>query len=189
MLKPSRLPGFVKKRDFFRRNGLDPYGFSFSLPHLELRFRARKATIDDLHRLCKKGDMKKVTKVLDQLAKQGIRPNYETCLRILKRCISVNALQEGRSIHSCLMRNAANLDLFLRNTLISMYSKCGGLGHALDVFGRMPERSVVSWTTMISALETVEKGMDPFKEPMSPSLTWLGVRMRTEDWNGLRKIR
>ncbi|KAF3771725.1 Pentatricopeptide repeat-containing protein, partial [Nymphaea thermarum] len=137
--------------DFFHRNGRDPYGFSFSLPHLELRFRARKATIDDLHRLCKKGDMKKVTKVLDQLAKQGIRPNYETCLRILKRCISVNALQEGRSIHSCLMRNAANLDLFLRNTLISMYNKCGGLGHALDVFGRMLERSVVSWTPMISA--------------------------------------
>ncbi|KAF3771720.1 hypothetical protein EJ110_NYTH58200 [Nymphaea thermarum] len=31
-----------------------------------------------------------------------------------------------------------------------MYSKCGGLGHALDVFGRMVERSVVSWTAMIS---------------------------------------
>ncbi|KAF3771721.1 Pentatricopeptide repeat-containing protein [Nymphaea thermarum] len=113
--------------------------------------RARKATIDDLHRLCKKGDMKKVTKVLDQLAKQGIRPNYKTCLRILRRCISINALPEGRSIHSCLMRNAVNIDLFLRNTLISMYIKCGGLGHALDVFGRMPERSVVSWTAMISA--------------------------------------
>ncbi|XP_031481142.1 pentatricopeptide repeat-containing protein At3g24000, mitochondrial-like [Nymphaea colorata] len=151
MLKPSRLVGFVKKRDFFRRNGRDPNGFSFSFPPWELRFRARKATIDDLHRLCKKGEMKKVTKVLDQLAKQGIRPNYETCLRILRRCISVNAFQEGRSIHSCLMRNAVNLDLFLRNTLISMYSKCGGLGHALDVFGRMPERSVVSWTAMISA--------------------------------------
>ncbi|KAF3781776.1 Pentatricopeptide repeat-containing protein [Nymphaea thermarum] len=83
-------------------------------------------------------------KVLDQLAKQGIRPNYGTCLRILRRCISVNALQEGRSIHSCLMRNAVNLDLFPRNTLISMYNKCGGLEDIFDVFGRMPERKFKS---------------------------------------------
>ncbi|CAN6456660.1 unnamed protein product [Victoria cruziana] len=152
MLKPSQLAGFVKKRNFLRRNGCNPDGFSFSIPPWEVRFRARKATIKDLHHLCKKGDMKNVVKVLDQLTKQGIRPNYETCLRILRRCISINALQEGRLIHSCLMRSAMNLDLFLRNTIISMYNKCGGLEDVLNMFGRMPERSVVSWTAMISAL-------------------------------------
>uniref|UniRef100_A0A5K1G210 Pentatricopeptide repeat-containing protein n=1 Tax=Nymphaea colorata TaxID=210225 RepID=A0A5K1G210_9MAGN len=112
-------------------------------------FKARKTTIDDLHWLCKKGDMKKMTKVLDQLAKQGIRPNYGTCLRILRRCISINALQEGRLIHSCLMRNTVNLDLFLRNTLISMYNKCGGLEDIFDMFGRIPERS--NWNLRIAA--------------------------------------
>ncbi|PRQ60833.1 putative pentatricopeptide [Rosa chinensis] len=38
-------------------------------------------------------------------------------------------------------------DLMLTSDLIDMYSKCGKLGSARDVFDRMSERDVVSWTS------------------------------------------
>ncbi|KAJ6745543.1 hypothetical protein OIU74_028260 [Salix koriyanagi] len=41
------------------------------------------------------------------------------------------------------------LDSMLSNDLIAMYGKCGRLGVACDVFDRMLERNVVSWTALM----------------------------------------
>ncbi|WCJ44752.1 Pentatricopeptide repeat (PPR) superfamily protein [Euphorbia peplus] len=46
----------------------------------------------------------------------------------------------------------ANPSLFCLNSMIYGYSKAYGVGKALDLFSRMPERDSVSWNTMISIL-------------------------------------
>ena len=43
-------------------------------------------------------------------------------------------------------------DSFLCNALIDMYTKCGGVGHALQVCGAIEERHIVLWSTMIGGL-------------------------------------
>lgn len=46
---------------------------------------------------------------------------------------------------------ATSLDAFSWNTMVSGYGKCGDLEAAREVFVRMPERGLVSWSAMIDA--------------------------------------
>lgn len=65
----------------------------------------------------------------------------------------------GQQIHTCLIKeNPAGLPLVLSNALVVMYSRCGCLQSAFELFHQMPERDIVSWNTMISAL--VQNGSD-----------------------------
>lgn len=45
-----------------------------------------------------------------------------------------------------------NMDVFLANSLLDMYLKCGDSESARKVFKRMRVKNVVSWNTMISGL-------------------------------------
>ncbi len=40
--------------------------------------------------------------------------------------------------------------MFVGNSLVNMYVKCGHMEEALRVFNKMPSHDVVSWTAMIS---------------------------------------
>ncbi|KAJ6382881.1 hypothetical protein OIU77_031331 [Salix suchowensis] len=52
-------------------------------------------------------------------------------------------------VHGALVKMGFGFDLMLSNDLIVMYGKCGRLGVACDVFDRMLERNVVSWTALM----------------------------------------
>ena len=43
-----------------------------------------------------------------------------------------------------------DFDLFLTNHIVNMYSKCGSLDYARQLFDEMPERNIVSWTALVS---------------------------------------
>ncbi|KAH7654020.1 TPR-like protein [Dioscorea alata] len=57
----------------------------------------------------------------------------------------------GTQIHGKSFKLGFSNDIFSQNNLLGMYSKCGHLWDALKVFEEMPERNLVSWTSMISA--------------------------------------
>ena len=44
------------------------------------------------------------------------------------------------------------LDAVLGTTLVDVYAKCGFLDEAMDIFDRMEDKDVKSWTAMISGL-------------------------------------
>lgn len=46
----------------------------------------------------------------------------------------------------------------VENALINMYGKCGSALGAMNVFGRMSDRDVISWTAMIAAF--TQNGQD-----------------------------
>ncbi|KAL6656186.1 hypothetical protein ACP70R_007012 [Stipagrostis hirtigluma subsp. patula] len=60
----------------------------------------------------------------------------------------------GRAAHAHALRVAAHAvdTRFLNNTLIAMYSACGDVSSAHQVFEGMRDRDVVSWTSLISGL-------------------------------------
>ncbi|CAJ2629950.1 unnamed protein product [Trifolium pratense] len=74
----------------------------------------------------------------------------ETCLRVLSFCNS-NSLKEGICIHSPIIKLGLQHDLYLNNNLLSLYAKCFGLHHARHLFDEMPDKDVVSWTTVLSS--------------------------------------
>ncbi|KAM0950520.1 putative tetratricopeptide-like helical domain superfamily [Dioscorea sansibarensis] len=56
----------------------------------------------------------------------------------------------GNQIHGQSFKLGFSSDIFSQNNLLGMYSKCGHLWDAWKVFEEMPERNLVSWTSMIS---------------------------------------
>ncbi|KAM0940957.1 putative tetratricopeptide-like helical domain superfamily [Dioscorea sansibarensis] len=74
-------------------------------------------------------------------------PTYSALLQF---CINSNAHARGRALHDHLIAIGCTSDLFLNTKLIIFYAKLGDLTAARKVFDTMPQRSVVSWTAMIS---------------------------------------
>ncbi|XP_038974624.1 pentatricopeptide repeat-containing protein At4g21300-like [Phoenix dactylifera] len=53
-------------------------------------------------------------------------------------------------LHAGLFKSGLHSNLFVANSLLDAYSKCGRLDCATELFDRMPQRDVVSWTSLIS---------------------------------------
>jgi pentatricopeptide repeat protein len=54
-------------------------------------------------------------------------------------------------------------DVFVGNSLIDMYEKCGSMEDAQRVFNEMPSRNVVSWTAMLQGFAMHGYGKEALK--------------------------
>lgn len=86
------------------------------------------------------------------MAMQGCQIKFHGYHTLLNACIHKRAFREGQRVHSHMIKTHYSPPEFLRNRLLVFYCKCGGsLGDARYVLDEMPERSVVSWTALLSA--------------------------------------
>ncbi|GAB2260839.1 hypothetical protein Droror1_Dr00011694 [Drosera rotundifolia] len=88
----------------------------------------------------------------------GLRADCLTYAELIKCCIARNAVKEGRIVAKHVCSNGYERGLFLINNVMNMYAKFGMLGDVEKLFVEMPERNVVSWTTMISGYSKGEMG-------------------------------
>ncbi|EPS58506.1 hypothetical protein M569_16308 [Genlisea aurea] len=68
---------------------------------------------------------------------------------VLSACSNMYAVKEGRQIHGFLVRNLFHEQLFVSNSLMSFYSRCGRVHTARRIFDGMTARDVASWNTLI----------------------------------------
>ncbi|KAF3943202.1 hypothetical protein CMV_030219 [Castanea mollissima] len=87
-----------------------------------------------------------------QSGSNGCEPDDVTCLLLLQACAHLNALEFGERIHSYIDERGYGDAANLRNSLVAMYSRCGCLDKAYEVFKGMQNKNVVSWSAMISGL-------------------------------------
>ncbi|XP_015885617.3 pentatricopeptide repeat-containing protein At4g08210 [Ziziphus jujuba] len=73
----------------------------------------------------------------------------------LRHCGRVQAFNHGKAFHSHLVKTGCLNDIFLANNLISMYVAFHDSKDARKVFDEMPDKNVVTWTTMVSAYNDV----------------------------------
>jgi len=85
-----------------------------------------------------------------QMQQAGFHPDKFTFPFILKACAGLADLQKGKEIHKDIVGTEFEWDVHVGNALIHMYAKCGSIEDAREVFGKMCERNLVSWTTMFS---------------------------------------
>ncbi|XP_072979530.1 pentatricopeptide repeat-containing protein At3g47530 [Typha angustifolia] len=90
----------------------------------------------------------------------GSEPDGITCLLLLQACANLGALDFGERIHEFAEARGYLDALNVRNSLISMYSKCGCVEKAYRVFCETPNKNVVSWSAMISGLAMNGFGRD-----------------------------
>lgn len=80
----------------------------------------------------------------------GVRANHKTFVCVLKLCSKKIETHLGRQIHACIVKGNWR-NLIVDSAIVYFYAQCDDLSDAFRAFGRMPERDVVSWTTMITA--------------------------------------
>ncbi|XP_021811580.1 pentatricopeptide repeat-containing protein At4g14050, mitochondrial isoform X2 [Prunus avium] len=68
---------------------------------------------------------------------------------IVGACANLAVLELGKQVHSLVIRLGYESCLFISNALVDMYAKCSDILAAKDIFGRMHQRDVVSWTSII----------------------------------------
>ncbi|KAF6149259.1 hypothetical protein GIB67_026115 [Kingdonia uniflora] len=86
---------------------------------------------------------------LNEMLWEGVEPNPFTYSSALKACAKLEAVLQGKLIHSSVNKTHALSNVFVGSSLIGMYAKCGCIPEAIRVFNKMPERNFVSWKAMI----------------------------------------
>ncbi|OVA15734.1 Pentatricopeptide repeat [Macleaya cordata] len=83
-------------------------------------------------------------------------PNKFTFPSVLKSCAQLSAIEEGEQVHGFILKTHFISDLYVQNSLIHMYAKCGKTESACKVFEEIPfkNKNVVSWNSMIDAFVT-----------------------------------
>ncbi|XP_051116365.1 pentatricopeptide repeat-containing protein At2g27610-like [Andrographis paniculata] len=75
--------------------------------------------------------------------------------RLLRRFSEKNSTINGKAIHAQIILSGRRADVQTDNHLLAMYSKIGCIDYARKVFDQMPERNVVSWTSLISSYSQI----------------------------------
>ncbi|XP_024168862.1 pentatricopeptide repeat-containing protein At2g13600 [Rosa chinensis] len=89
------------------------------------------------------------------LKRESVWPTHYTFANLLNACASLVDLQLGKQAHSHILKHGFQFqvgeepDIFVGNSLIDMYMKCGSIEDGCQVFRNMLERDHVSWNAMI----------------------------------------
>lgn len=86
-----------------------------------------------------------------EMLERGIEPDNFTYPALFKACAWLQAQEEGMLIHGHAFKLGFENDLYVQNSLINMYGKCGEIKHSCAVFKQMDEKSVASWSAIIAA--------------------------------------
>jgi pentatricopeptide repeat protein len=90
------------------------------------------------------------------LLQQSDSINPKTYVSLLQSCADLGSIELGRKLHSC-ARLLPGTNCAVETKLVSMYAKCRSLEDARKVFDKMPERNLITWSTMIGGYVREER--------------------------------
>ncbi|KAF3787783.1 hypothetical protein EJ110_NYTH22360 [Nymphaea thermarum] len=113
----------------------------------------------------------------------NVEPDHATFASILKACVSLAALEDGKKLHSLIIRTGFVFNTHTSSALIDMYVKCGDIVSATAVFDTIDNHEIISWNAMITGFAkngNAECALNLFKEMHLESvkpddITFLGL--------------
>ncbi|CAH2059434.1 unnamed protein product [Thlaspi arvense] len=108
----------------------------------------QSVTIETFDALSEEGKVREAVEAVEILEDKGYVVDLPRLLGLAKLCGQAEALEEARVVHQCITAS----DVRSRNKIIEMYSDCGSVEDALNVFEEMPERNSETWCLMMSCL-------------------------------------
>ncbi|XP_043714555.1 pentatricopeptide repeat-containing protein At4g31070, mitochondrial [Telopea speciosissima] len=129
------------------------------------------------------GDGNRAMELFYQMQMEGIKPNSVTLLAIVSASTSLFSIDNGLGVHGYIVKSGLELDVFIGNSLVDMYAKCGCLNASHQIFKEMPTKDSISWSALIhgyglhgygtKALELFHKMQQKKFEP--DNITFLAV--------------
>ena len=128
----------------------------WNLPNL----RNEQYSNDYIRNLCMQKRYKEALEAFDFIEKNTteFRINPSTYAYLVSACSYLRSLEHGKRIHNHILTSRCKQDTVLQNHILNMYGKCGSVKDAVKVFDVMPQRNVVSWTSIISGFS--QNGQD-----------------------------
>ncbi|XP_038884767.1 pentatricopeptide repeat-containing protein At2g33680 [Benincasa hispida] len=80
----------------------------------------------------------------------NLLPQHRSFFNLFLRCTHQKDLQKGKAIHAQLLRTGSFSSVYLTNSLVNLYAKCGCLVKAKLVFESISNKDVVSWNCLIN---------------------------------------
>lgn len=96
------------------------------------------------------GDSNSCIELFLRMIEEGVKPTSTTLSSLLMACSRSANLQFGMFLHGYTIRNSVEADIYVSNSLIELYFKCGSVASAENVFKKMPRSNVVAWNLMIA---------------------------------------
>ncbi|EFJ27496.1 hypothetical protein SELMODRAFT_95641, partial [Selaginella moellendorffii] len=81
----------------------------------------------------------------------GVKPSPVTCVTVLASFTVRRLLPQARKFHARITALGLESNVIVGTEVITMYEKCGSLRDSRLVFERMPQKNLVTWTTLISS--------------------------------------
>ncbi|KAB5568334.1 hypothetical protein DKX38_002127 [Salix brachista] len=97
------------------------------------------------------GNANEALDIFSLMIETGVEPDSISLVSILSAAASLSALTKGKEIHGFIYRKGFMLEGSMVSSLVDMYARCGNLENANKVFICTGSKSLVLWTTMISA--------------------------------------
>ncbi|MED6162922.1 hypothetical protein PIB30_075047 [Stylosanthes scabra] len=118
-----------------------------------------------------------------QMRLSGVQPDEYTFATLVKANSLLTALEQGRQIHTNVIKLNCALDPFVMTSLVDMYAKCGNIEDAYRLFKKMNKKSIASWNAMIVGLAqhgNAQEALNLFKDmkskgEMPDRVTFVGV--------------
>ncbi|KNA22323.1 hypothetical protein SOVF_035140 [Spinacia oleracea] len=98
----------------------------------------------------------------DMLVAESIeKPDGMTMVCVLSAVSQLGSLESGSSVHGYIAKNIDPVnDVYVGTSLVDMYSKCGCISIASELFATMKERNVRTWTAMVTGLAFNGRGKE-----------------------------
>ncbi|GAB4859837.1 hypothetical protein Ancab_011317 [Ancistrocladus abbreviatus] len=97
----------------------------------------------------KKGFYEEALEWFHQMQLFGVEPDHVTLTAVLAACGSLGAINSGLWVTRYVMSRELRDNIRVCNSLIDMYSRCGCMECAREIFEEMPCHSLVSWNSII----------------------------------------
>ncbi|XP_010260050.1 PREDICTED: pentatricopeptide repeat-containing protein At5g42450, mitochondrial-like [Nelumbo nucifera] len=95
------------------------------------------------------GHSEEAVNLFVEMIREGLSPNESTFPCVLSAAANIAALGMGKSFHACAIKSLGKHDVFVGNSLINFYAKCGSMEDSLLAFDRLAQRSIISWNSLI----------------------------------------
>ncbi|KAK8641267.1 hypothetical protein V6N13_010682 [Hibiscus sabdariffa] len=79
----------------------------------------------------------------------GMKHDVVSFMGVTSACANQAAFKQGKEIHGLAVRRHFHTHLFVANSLLDFYTRCGEIDTARKLFDQIKHKDVVSWNTMI----------------------------------------
>ncbi|GFY93400.1 pentatricopeptide repeat (PPR) superfamily protein [Actinidia rufa] len=119
------------------------------------------------------GNARESLVLFDRMREEDVVPDKVAMVTIVNACAKMGAMHKAKLVHEYIGRMDFSLDVILGTAMIDMYAKCGSLDSSREIFDRMREKNVITWSAMIAAYGYHGKGREALD--LFPSMLTSGI--------------